>query len=329
MKVKMTLADINEIIYESDSRLCLSVKDGIRENTVSGNYRFGSAEMHEIQFNGVYITYGDIRLLEETVLKVEADAPFVEMHFTFRGNSASHFHDHHSSFLFDTNQHNIVYAPYFRGNLEISHQKGLKMFEVGLSLSLFERLANNDSEILDAMMHHIHQQRAGMLGKHNLPITPQMGALIGEIMNCQRIGYFKRLFLEAKVIELFMLQVEQFESHNCKTFCTFKKQDLDKIHEAKAIVEQRIDEPCSLLELSHLVGLNDFKLKKGFKEVFGTTVFGYLNDLKMKRAKEMLMTQGITVEEISRITGYKNQTHFTVAFKKKFGVLPGKLKSSE
>lgn len=326
VKVRMTLEDVREIIYQNDYRLNSTIEEGIRENVLGGNYRFGNASMHEILFDGVYITFGDVHLKEQTVLRIEADAPFVEMHFTFTGHSKSHFEDQQQTFAFNANQHNIMYAPYFRGSFEVSHHVGLKMFEVGLSLSLFHRLANHDNAVLDKLLKHIQEQRSGMLGKHNLPITPQMSFTIQEIMRCNRSGYFKRLFLEAKVIELFMLQVEQFEEHNCKTFCTLKKKDTEKIYEARAIIEKKVNEPCSLLELSHQVGLNDFKLKKGFKEIFGTTVFGYLNDLKMDRAKELLLSQDIPVGEIARITGFKNQTHFTVAFKKKFGILPKSLR---
>lgn len=329
MKLRLTLADVHEIIYENERRLSPVMDEGIREHTLGGDYRFGRAELIEILFGGVYITYGDIHLREHTVLKIDADFPFVEMHFAFSGESRSHFDDQNYTCAFSANQHNILYAPYFTGNMEISAHAGLKMFEVGLALPLFKRLANNDSALLETMLKHIQDQRSGMLGRHHMPITFPMSRVIDEIINCNRTGYFKKLFLEAKVIELFLLQIEQFEGHNCQAFCTLKKGDTDKIHEARNIIEKRINEPCSLLDLSRMVGLNDFKLKKGFKEVFGTTVFGYLSDLKMRRAKEILLTQDIPISEISRLSGYKNQTHFTAAFKKKFGALPGQVRRSE
>ena len=98
------------------------------------------------------------------------------------------------------------------------------------------------------------------------------------------------------------------------------------MYKVKTILENNLEAPLSLMELSRTVGINDFKLKKGFKEVFGNTVFGYLNELKMNRAQLLLLNNDLSVAEIARLTGYKNPTHFTAAFKKKFGVLPGSLR---
>lgn len=330
MKARLTLKNLQEIIYENDSKIVDRLEDGsIHENRVYGHYRFGKAEMREIQFDGVYITYGDINLRTQTELRVEADFPIVELHFSFQGRYHSTFDDGHLSYTFHANQHNIIYAPNMYGHLEVSNKDDFKFFEVGLSMPLFQRLAHNDSTLLDQMLKQIERQQASMLGKHNLPITAAMHFVIQEIMTCQRTGYLKRLFLEAKIIELFMLQVEQFEAHDCDTFCSLKKSDTEKIYEAKYIIDQKLDEPHSLLELSREIGINDFKLKKGFKEIFGTTIFGYINDLKMKRAREVLLNHQLSIAEVATLTGYRNQTHFTAAFKKKFGQLPSALRQQK
>ncbi|SEN23099.1 AraC-type DNA-binding protein [bacterium A37T11] len=104
-----------------------------------------------------------------------------------------------------------------------------------------------------------------------------------------------------------------------------KEKDLQKLHEVKSLVESNLRRPSSLTELSQQSGLNEFKLKKGFKELFGHTVFGYLNELRMKRGKELLK-EGYTVGETADAVGYKNAHHFTAAFKKKWGILPSKVK---
>ncbi|WP_256441273.1 helix-turn-helix transcriptional regulator [Chitinophaga sp. HK235] len=72
---------------------------------------------------------------------------------------------------------------------------------------------------------------------------------------------------------------------------------------------------------------NDFKLKKGFKEMFGNTVFGYMNQVRMEKAKLLLLEGKNSIADISFTVGYKNPQHFTAAFKKHFGYLPSELKS--
>lgn len=326
MKVKIAIEGLNHTIYENDYLDFFSNQHGITEETITKNFHFGEVKVHHIQFEGVYIHYGDMMFKQRINLRVKSDFPVVEMHFAFSGNSTSYLDDQDQKFTFSKNQHNIVYMPYFDGTFTFDDSPDYKMFEVGLSLSLFERFANYDSALIENMFRAIESQKSSHIRKKNLPITPQMHFIINEIINCNRTGFTKRLFLEAKIIELFMLQVEQFEMYDNPVNSSLKNDDVDKIYEAKTILENNLETPLSLMELSRKVGINDFKLKKGFKEVFGNTVFGYLNDLKMNRAQLLLLNNNLSVAEIARLSGYKNPTHFTAAFKKKFGILPGSLK---
>ena len=326
MKLRIAIEGLDQTIFENNYQDYLTEKDGITEKTITENYPFGKIQMHHIQFEGVYIHYGDMRLKEKTNLKVHSDFQIIEMHFSFEGSNTSYFDDRNMEFTFSKNQHNIVYLPHFNGTFTFDHAADYKMFEVGLSLSLFERLASYDSTLIESMFLAIEQQKTSFMRDNNLPITPQMHFIIDEIVNCNRTGFTKRLFIEAKIIELFMLQLEQFEMHEKPKNSSLKNDDIDKIYEVKTILENNLEAPLSLMELSRTVGINDFKLKKGFKEVFGNTVFGYLNELKMNRAQLLLLNNDLSVAEIARLTGYKNPTHFTAAFKKKFGVLPGSLR---
>ena len=74
------------------------------------------------------------------------------------------------------------------------------------------------------------------------------------------------------------------------------------------------------------MGTNQQTLKKGFKELFGTTIWGYYNNLRMETAKDLLINQEKSIAEVADNIGYKNPQHFTVAFKKKYGILPSILK---
>ena len=87
-----------------------------------------------------------------------------------------------------------------------------------------------------------------------------------------------------------------------------------------------MDNPCTLVELSHKVGINDFKLKKGFKQLYGTTVYEFLVDARMEKAKLLLLETETSIHEIAFVTGYKNLSSFITAFKKKMGYSPGSYK---
>jgi AraC-like DNA-binding protein len=80
--------------------------------------------------------------------------------------------------------------------------------------------------------------------------------------------------------------------------------------------------PPTLLELAHQVGLNDRKLKQGFRSVFGTTVFGYLRHYQMQQAKQLLLMPGTTIASVAQAVGYRNPEAFSVAFRRTFDITP-------
>ncbi|RYY33343.1 MAG: AraC family transcriptional regulator, partial [Sphingobacteriaceae bacterium] len=101
---------------------------------------------------------------------------------------------------------------------------------------------------------------------------------------------------------------------------------VEKMNHVRDILLDNLNTELSLKELANQVGTNEFDLKRNFKKVFGNTVFGYLHQHKMEKAKQLLLTANNKVATVAELMGYKYATHFTNAFKKYFGYLPHKLK---
>ncbi|MEA5574048.1 AraC family transcriptional regulator [Calothrix sp. UHCC 0171] len=158
----------------------------------------------------------------------------------------------------------------------------------------------------------------------NLKVTPAMQLITQQIINCPYQSLTKQMYLQSKVLELFVLHLEQLQPDKKTQFNDnkLKQEDIERIHQAKNILLTRCHNPPSLLELSREVGLNDFKLKIGFRHCFGTTVFGYLHQHRMEQAKQLLEQGNLTITGVARAVGYANRSHFAAAFKRKFGVNP-------
>ena len=156
-------------------------------------------------------------------------------------------------------------------------------------------------------------------------IPTEINLVIQSIINQKYAGRIKRLFLESKVYELIIFYAQ---INNYLTTISLKQVDVEKILLAKKLVESDLQNPNSLLELSRKAGINDYKLKKGFKEITGHTVFGYLYKLRMEKAHFILANEKKTVNEVAFLVGYKNPQHFIVAFKKQYNILPGSLNKS-
>ena len=80
--------------------------------------------------------------------------------------------------------------------------------------------------------------------------------------------------------------------------------------------------PPSLIDLARQVGLNERKLKQGFRHVFGNSVFGYLHDYQMQQAQRLLLAEKMTVAGVAARVGYTSPTGFCAAFRRKFGINP-------
>lgn len=154
--------------------------------------------------------------------------------------------------------------------------------------------------------------------------TPEMQVILHQILRCPYQGAIKQMYLEGKVLELAALQFVQFleTDGSPHSEVTFKADEIERLRHAKDILIQRFDNPPSILGLARQVGLNDFKLKQGFRQVFGTTVFGYLREYRLEQARLLLAEGQLNVQQVAQAIGYSHAGYFANAFKRKFGVTP-------
>ncbi len=154
--------------------------------------------------------------------------------------------------------------------------------------------------------------------------TTETISTLNQILNCPYQGATQQLYLEGKVLELIAFQLNQLKLIQARSSqkC-LKSDDIERIYQARAILLQNSQHPPSLLALAHQVGLNDYKLKQGFRQVFGTTAFGCLHQYRMEQARQLLETKHLPVEIAAYTVGYASLSSFYRAYKKHFGVNPG------
>ncbi|MBW4568630.1 MAG: AraC family transcriptional regulator [Tolypothrix carrinoi HA7290-LM1] len=155
-------------------------------------------------------------------------------------------------------------------------------------------------------------------------ITPAMRLVLQQILQCPFRETLRQMYLEAKVLELLVLQIAQWGENNLllQRSLFFRPDEIERLHHAKAILNQKLQNPPSLLNLARQIGLNDFKLKRGFREVFGTTVCGYVQSKRLEQAKQLLRGTNLAIAEIAYQVGYESTSHFGYLFKRQFGITP-------
>ncbi len=156
-------------------------------------------------------------------------------------------------------------------------------------------------------------------------LSPEMILAMNSLENIQFTGGLKRLYLESKALELIALFFEQLRKHNNKK-SLLSQRERNQILEAKNILDNSLEHPPSIAVLSHKVGLNEYKLRYAFKELFNNTIFGYVQKQRMVNAKKLIEKDELSVSEAGYRIGYSNLSHFARAFKKEFGILPSVFK---
>nr|WP_246583024.1 AraC family transcriptional regulator [Clostridium simiarum] len=77
-----------------------------------------------------------------------------------------------------------------------------------------------------------------------------------------------------------------------------------------------------------MVGINSTDLQRGFKEIYQCPIYAYLKSYRMKKAKELLVKEELTIAHIANLVGYTNNSKFSKAFKEEFGITPSKYRIS-
>jgi len=156
-------------------------------------------------------------------------------------------------------------------------------------------------------------------------INPSMAIVLSQLFHFSMHQSIKKLYFKGKVYELLSLYFNRTEDANAES-CPFlvDEDNVIKIRKAKDIVIANMAEPPGLQELADQVGINLKRLKMGFKQIYGDSVYSFLFDYKMEYARKLLDSGSYNVNEVGLKIGYSTSSHFIAAFKKKFGTTPKK-----
>lgn len=194
---------------------------------------------------------------------------------------------------------------------------------VHLEPSILQAFWGESFDFKAAGLAHLIQSEPYYYQRTGTP-TVAMQTTLHQLLNCPFAGITRKMYLETKVWELMALLIDQELqlSKDPRSPSTLREDDVERIHHAKDILLQNHSSPPSLLDLARQVGLNDCTLKRGFRQVFGTTAFTVLRQARMERAKQLLETEQIGVREAAKMVGYASPTSFSNAFHNTFGVNP-------
>lgn len=195
---------------------------------------------------------------------------------------------------------------------------------VQLTPDCFRSLLSDELQMLPGVMQSLCEGNIPDLFIRTMPSIPQTRIIVEQLLNGISTTRTSRLFYEGQVLTLIAYMVRLLDEKNEQNnvHSSFRANDIERLHYAREMLARNVSNPPTLSELSHAAGMNHFKLNRGFKEVFGNTVFGQLRQIRLEKAKKLLMKGEMNVTEVSLTVGYSCLSHFAKVFKQQYGVNP-------
>jgi len=229
-----------------------------------------------------------------------------------------------TQFSFKKNEYILHYSPQeSKAKLWAENQEILKYLQIQIKYQYIFNLFNpqkskESSDILEQMKKNnfifLHKQTPPLM-------TVEMHIILKEIIEYSKKGMLQKLFIEAKVIKLLILIFEQFA----------EKKNSDSPSKLPIRIKKYLDDnyhkSLKINELSQELGINESKIRKEFKEHYHSTIVDYVSELRMLKAKKLIIDKNIMIKEVAIDCGYEYVQNFSRAFKKKFGVSPEKLRN--
>jgi len=246
---------------------------------------------------------------------------FIQFHFCLKGSCDLVFNEGSYKLSLSKGKSLLLYNPQRTLPINLSNNTNSTVITLLISIKKFHLLFSEEASYITFL------SKENILKKYYTEenISPSMSIVLTQLLNFSLNKSVKPLYFKAKTFEILSLYFNTSDEANLEQ-CPFlvSETNVNKIKLAKDIIINRLSEPPSLIDLANEIGLSLKKLKEGFKQIYGDSVYSFLIDYKMELARTLLESGDYNVNEVGLKIGYSTSSHFIAAFKKKYGITPKK-----
>lgn len=260
---------------------------------------------------------------EDTVTQYhrEINKRYIQFHFCLKGSGTYNFNQ--GNYSLDVKEENslLLYNTQLDLPLNLDLNPKSSLVSVVMTLRKFHSLFTAEADYIPFLSSDNKEKKYYA----QEPFSPSIAVILSQIVNYNLHPSIKSLYVKGKIYELIALYFNRSPNADIEQ-CPYlaDEENVKKIKKAKEIILANMAEPPTLAELSSEVGLSLKRLKEGFKQIYGDSVYSFLFDHKMDYAKRLLETGQYNVNEIGLRIGYSTSSHFIAAFKKKYNTTPKK-----
>jgi AraC-like DNA-binding protein len=281
-----------------------------------------SVALQESTVHGVRITHALANYPEPSLHRGASEQDVIRLHFGLAGRYRVQYPQLQRNYEHLRPHYSLFYAHPFELEL-VNESARIETFGVQFSVADFLRYAGGANDAVSRFCERAANGHSSFLFEPSASLPEAMEHSIRCMIETRYAGALEQTYLLSQSLEL-LVRVLDHGSRAAPPSAPFVKtrSDRDKLHAARDLIDASLSEPLTLLQLSKRVGLNEYKLKRGFKELFGTTVFSYLAGQRLELAMRMLRDTDRGAAQVAFALGYKTPQHFGEAFKRRFGITP-------
>jgi len=154
-------------------------------------------------------------------------------------------------------------------------------------------------------------------------ISPQILRVMEDILKADYPPSLAKVYFKGKVFELLSLLFHKLINRTIENgYGNLNNTDVENLLKAEKLMLDNIHQPPKINDLAKRIGMSESKLKRGFKEIFGESIYQYTLQHRMTYAKSLLDSRRFNVSEVGTQVGYSNLAHFAKAFRKQFSTSP-------
>ena len=291
-----------------------------KANYAEGKY--GKLILQEVELNDFSIHYNIYHIQTRFLLHVNRNVPGLMIHVALKNDMQYHLTGI-GDVYFREGQFNIFYLPIVDGTALFEQAGEYRVFKVYVAAEIMQEYAPT-FPYLDDFLQAVSESLPALLLKEHGWINAEISYIINQLLQCTYDEAVRRLYYDSLVKELLLLLLLQ-KNHNSINGHKY----MESIYEARSIIVKNTSRHFSITDVAEQVGLNEVKLKNGFKQVFGTGLFQFMLQAKMQKAWTLILETDKPIKEIAMLTGYTSKQNFVTAFKKYFNATPGSLRKSQ
>jgi AraC-like DNA-binding protein len=259
----------------------------------------------------------ELQLKKRVSLSAGTEGPLYALQFCMGSNMEWREEESGAQLRLQSGQGTFSFITNILETGEYQAEEHYKSFRVNFSNTRMERMVEEFGIEVDTF-----SWKKTNFSMSRFETTPECRIVIEQILRCHYSGAIRNLYVESKAHELFASCIGALQNNLKKNAPSLSKSDIENLKRAKEIVDNHIANPITLAKLSRMAYLNEYKLKNGFKALFGKPVYTYLLDKRMEHARLLLEKRKFHVYEVAEMAGYSDSSSFSKAFFKRYGYRP-------